>query len=343
MKKKVLIIDYLSYYAHRNFNLIHIGALEELGYSLHLVGKRGQFDNIPECNMIRKSTLPDFFFRKYPSPAIYRMIYILCLLWARVVYRTNQYDFILIPTYDPLSIFAYRTKKPLVLITHDVHYLDNKIKLAFVKATPKHYIHVGLNESMADRLKELLPRRRVFHIPHGLCPVSNELSKPAFLSQKDSFVFCPVNKWYNKELVKNTFNDPAILAYFKNNGIKLVVKSKLIESESTDPIIKVDNNLAKSEYDYMIDKAIAVILPYDSCYMYRCSGIMFECVARNTPVLASNIKSMAIFKEKVDIILFSNSQELIDGVDYYRISPRKNVDKAVFSPIGYWKEVINVL
>lgn len=339
---KILFLDYLSYSAHQNFNKIHIDSLLQLGYSIHLVGRAGQFTNIEKSNRIDISEMPEYFFSRSISPLFYRIKYVLCLIWARLVFHIKDYDMVIIPTYDPLSVFAFRTKKTTIAITHDVHYLDNKIKLFFYNLTPKHYVQVGLNESMAEHLKQLLPQRLVFYIPHGLINVSTIISRPNFLEKGGRFVFCPVNRWYDAKLVKQIFESGTFCEYLSRNHIKLIVKEQLISAAFNHPmIIKVNNMLDRAEYDYLLQNALAVILPYDSVYMYRCSGIMFECVARDTPVIASNIKSMSIFKDTINLALFNNTKELIDGVEDFCKNGVKQVDKSVFSPLNYWKEVMN--
>ena len=145
-----------------------------------------------------------------------------------------------------------------------------------------------------------------------------------------------------KQLINKTFNSLQLLSFLEKNRIKLVVKSQLIDlKDCSSWIVPVDNHLAKTEYDYLLDRAVVVLLPYEKNYMYRCSGIMFECVARNTPILASNIESMAIYKGYINILLFDNIQKLIEGIDYYNTNDLKSVDKTVFDPLNRWKEVFN--
>jgi len=341
---RILFLDYLSYSGHKNFNKIHIESLLQLGNSIHLVGRVGQFDNIEKSDKIQVSVMLEFFFSKSISPLFYRIKYILGLLWARWKLHMRDYDMVIIPTYDPLSVFAFRTKKPTVTITHDAHYLDNRIKMFFYNLTPRHYIQVGLNESMAEHLKQLLPRRRVFYIPHGLVKVSTKLSKPIFIDDTDTYLFCPVNRWFDADLVKQTFENNTFCTFLSQNQIKLIVKEQLIGADFNNPrVIRVKNMLEKAEYDYLLQNALAVILPYDSVYMYRCSGIMFECVARDTPVIASNIKSMSIFKNTANMALFSTAKELIDGVERFRKKDVIQVDKSIFTPLNYWKKVLNYL
>ena len=339
---KILIIDYLSYKAHQNFNKIHFDALVKMGHSLHLVGREGQFDNMKECNKVIISRLPEFFFRKFSfsfASLVYRIIYVMCLLWVRTHFRFNNYDAIIVPTYDPMSIFALRTCKKTILITHDAHYLDNRVKLFFLKQTPKHYIHIGLSEEMTFHIQELLPNRKVFHVPHGLCQPPVQMKKPDFIKKGEKFLFCPVNSLYNKEFVNGMLNDDILNNYLKNNNIKIYVKKQLVMNNNSDNIIRIDNMLTKEEYDYMIKYSKAVIIPYYKEYKYRCSGIMFECVACDTPVLATRLSAWTYLEKIINIQMFENTQQLINGIDYYEKKGVAHVDKSYFNPISYWSSV----
>ena len=340
---KILILDYLSYSAHKNFNKIHIEALLKAGHSLHLVGKDKQFDNISPNHNVTLSKLPSFLTPDQNHTPLYlRIIYIICLLWARTMYRPAHYDCILIPTYDPMSIWVYRTSKRLLLITHDVHYLDNKCKYLMVKYLPSHYIYIGLSKEMSGRLTYLYPTRKVEYIPHGLCPVSLNIKRPSLLEKVSKYVICPINNKYNEDFVDALLSDKKLLSYLESNNIFLLAKKKLIKKKNhSNYVIPIGNDLSKPEYDYLIQNALSVILPYEYDYKYRCSGILFECVMRDTPVLAINIPAMSIYKNLINIKLFNNAVELIDGMEHFRTHSCKEVDKNVFDPYPYWLNVFD--
>lgn len=341
---KILVIDYISFEAHQNFNKIHLEAFLRMGHSLHLVGNKGQFDNIDKSDRIEISTIPYCFSRAYPFPQVTtRLKFIICLWWLQFRYHLKDYDLIVFPTYEPLSIHAFRTKYPVVLITHDGHYLDNKVKLRALKSTPRHYLHICLNRGMESHVRSLLPRRKVMYVPHGICPPSLALSMPSNINEGDLFLFCPVNAKYKREFVEGILNNPVLKSYLEANKIKLYVKKQLVTTCTNGSVVTIENNISKPEYDYMIQNALAVILPYDKEYMFRCSGIMFECVSRNTPVLTTRLAAMKEYEDMINLFMFDDVYSLISEVDFIRHSTLKKVDMAVFDPLPYWKIVFDVV
>ena len=102
----------------------------------------------------------------------------------------------------------------------------------------------------------------------------------------------------------------------------------------------VQGVLDNEEYNYMLSKSKAVILPYGAGFKYRCSGIMFECVARKTPIIASRIDALEAFKGEINISFFSNKDELITAINNLSVIPLFNYDTNIFNPKKYWEKVL---
>lgn len=340
---RILFIDNISYKAHKYFNQLHIETLLELGHTLHIIGRKGHFDNIEDDERIERSDVPEFFYNKHPeSPLSIRLRWIACLLWLRFKFRPSKYDAVLVMTYDPMAIWVYRTKKTVMLVTHDGHYLDNKVKLFALRSTPKHYIHICINKGMERHLKELLPDREVCYVPHGLYRPSFNFKVPSYVKEGERFLFCPINMKYEKYFVQMLMEDKTLHSYLEQNNIVFYVKQQLLGRNSTSPmIIPIDNDIPKPEYDYFMQNAFAVIIPYDKEYKYRSSGIMLECVIRDTPVLTTKLEAMAEFNGKINLRMFENVNELIEGLEYFKNTPLITVDKKIYHPLPYWKNVFS--
>lgn len=340
---RILVIDNFSYKAHKYFNQLHFETLLELGHTLHIIGRKGHFDNVEEDGRIERSDVPECFYSKRPeTPFIIRLRWISCLLWLRLKFNPKHYDAVLIMTYDPMVIWVYRTRKTVMLVTHDGHYLDNKIKLLALKTTPKHYIHVCINQGMEKHLKELLPDRKVCYVPHGLYRPSYNYKKPSYLYEGEKFLFCPINMKYEKTFVQMLMEDKSLHSYLENNNLKFYVKKQLLGGDSKSPmIIPIDNDIPKQEYDFFMQNAFAVIIPYDKEYMYRTSGIMLECVIRDTPVITTKLEAMAEFVGKVNIQMFEDVNGLIEALEFYKNNKLISVDKSVYNPLPYWKIVFS--
>lgn len=338
---KLLLLDYISYSGHRNFNEIHIKALHDSGHFLTLLGRKGQFDNISIKNNVQVKEMPSCFYGDYPiTPISFRIAGIASLLWVKTHIKLKEYDAIIILTYDILSLFVFRTSVPVFLINHNnVPQLWSKIKLSLTRGLPFNYIHIALNKDMESHLRKLLPSKQVFHVPHGICPPSADMEKPSFIRENERFLFCPVNRNYDTAIVEEIFGDMQLNTYLKENGIKLYVKEKL--KENCNDVIKcVPQNIDNKQYNFMLQHAIAVILPYGKGFKYRCSGIFFECVSQNTPIITTKLKSMAEYEEDIEMKMFTTVRELIDAIKYYQYYKPKEICLTKFEPKKYWDKAI---
>lgn len=338
---KILVIDYLSYKEHRNFNRIHIDVLIQLGHSLCLVGKKGQFDEYRnDKSVISIETVP--------NDADGRLNEIANLLWIKKNYNVSEFDLMVILTYDILSFFVYRISRPTILINHNnVSQLDNGIKgntkLLLTKTLPKNYIHVCLNEEMQQQLVSLLPNRKIFHIPHGLISTSKQLKCPDFVREGERYLFCPINRNFDVGFVKDILFSMSFINALKSMNMTLYIKEKLAPNIQSDHIVKVSDTLTIEEYNYMIANAYAVLLPYGKNFRYRCSGIFFECVAQNIAILATDISAMRIYKDKCKMLLFNNDTTLTrDIYDLKEISVPE-FERDLFNPYQYWQNILSRL
>lgn len=339
---EILIVDYMSYKQHCNFNKIHLEALQNQNHSLCLVGRKGQFDNITKNGKTSIVNIPEYLFLSLPfNPLFERLLGIFKIWWLLRHLNLKDYDAVVVLTYDILSLFVFRTSVPVILINHNnVSQLSSKIKLWLTRRLPKHYIHVALNEEMEERLCELIPDRIIKLIPHGICPPSPKLKKPSFVQQDENYIFCPVNSNYDNEFVKEIFESQKLSNYLDKTNQLLYLKPNMpIESES-QRIIKINSKLTNEEYDYMIQNAQSIILIYGSNFKYRCSGIFFECVARNKTILSTNIKSMTIYKDRINnLYFFASVDDLIKALKEKQNNSFTN-DLKSLDPIQYWSTIL---
>lgn len=339
---RLLLLDYISYLGHRNFNTVQVNALIKIGYDICLVGRTGQFENIKKKDNVSSVEIPEVFFKKWPKGAVFfRLQGIMILLWVKEHIRWRDYDAVLVLTYDIMSIFIFRISTRTFLINHNnVSQLSNKIKLCLTRHLPNNYSHIALNDEMYRRLKELLPGRDVYYVPHGICPPSNKIRKPSFILDMGRFLFCPVNNNYDPLFVKKIFEDRTFLDYLKSSGIVLYVKESLGVGCDGCNVKKVPTTMKEEEYNFMLKNALAVLLPYCEFFKYRCSGIFFECVSFGTPVIVTKLATFDFYKNMVEMKTFSDVVSLICAIKYYSDEKKIMHDLSLFDPTCYWKTVI---
>jgi len=339
---QLLIIDYLSPRGHINFDQIHINALIELGYKVHLVGRKGQYPAFVGKPNVEITEIPEFYYKSYPLPTLTDIIKgVLCLKWIKKRVKLEKYWSVIFLSYDTLTIPFFRTTQSVYLINHNnVDQIENTIKLKLLERLPFNYIHIALNNFMYDRLKELFPDKQIYSIPHGYLAPSANCRKPAFLINKGRVLFCPVNRNIDKEVMDKILNSKTFNKYLQDNNILLFVKEQLC-SDSLGNVKRL-GNLENEEYNYMLNNSMAVLLPYGDGFKYRCSGILFECVARNTPVIATNRKALLIYKDEINIHYFHNEDSLIEAIETIQSVKDKNFDTNHLQPVKYWGGVLNL-
>lgn len=338
----ILILDYLSYKGHRFFNRIHIQALLSLGYNLTLVGKEGQFDEY--VGKIKTIVIPS------PKPKLAITNYyifrdIASLNWIKSNIEFDKYDRIIIPTYDILSFSFFRIHQKTFVVNHNNISLFaeskiGKIRLWLTKQLPTNYTHICLNTLMKDELQKLLPSKTVVQVPHGLCKASSILKKPEFIANDESFIFCPVNRNFDKDKLETILNSKVLHTKLKELKLRFYIKDVIPYNGNCEMIVKVGSLLSREEYNYMLQNSKAVVLPYGKQFGYRCSGILFESISNDTHVIASNIKAMRVYAGKASISFFDNIEDFCSCLDEcINIKVYNTLD--FFDPSIRWKEILN--
>lgn len=338
---RILYIDYMSPKGHEVFNTIHIDSLINIGCNLHVVVYGQYLKNLKEGERLKITRIPECFETKGRSAIAVRINDIRRLLWINKNIDVSIYDSVILSSYDILSLFFFRFKNDIHLLNHNnVDQFDSKIKLFLTKHLPSYYKHVALNEYMMEKLKDALPGKSIEYVPHGyLLPPANK-KRPVFIHNGDRFIFCPVNRNYNSSLMKTVVESDAFNEYLKKNNLKLFVKSQLA-TESMLSNTQMLGRLDDGEYNYMLSNAIAVLLPYGDEFRYRCSGILFECIARDTPIIATPREALKIYKDKINIVFFDNINGLIESINTVLGKKALKYNIEAYNPMNYWKELLN--
>lgn len=342
---KILIIDYLSPRGHVKFDRIHINALAGDGVSIDIVGKSNQFLDFKDRENLSISNIPDCLFKNYPlKPLSERLLGILRLLWICLHFKIKDYDAIIFLSYDVLSLSFCRIKGNVFLINHNnVSQLCNSTKLFLTRRLPLNYKHIVLNKYMFKRLKGLLPHKDVIYVPHGIDLTTSSVIKPSFISEEKLFLFCPVNRNYDSSLLGKLLNSEELNKFLKSHNIILYFKKNNVVKSDLSYIKAIDGFLSDGEYNYMLTHSVAVILPYGNDFIYRCSGIFFECVAHHVPVITTSIPDMIEYKENTQTDYFVDVESFISCVEKVLSSSKKDIDVEVFNPQSYWKNIIKGL
>lgn len=341
---KILAIDYITLLGHRNFNNIHLESLLRQGHTVTYIGRKEALSVEEQPGRINHIYLPDWVYLKKNLSHLYlrrNLIEIEILFWIKKNINFEEYDRIIFLAYNVRSILFFRTKVDVYLINHsNVSKLDNKIDFLLTKLISKRYVHVALNENIVKRMKELLPKRKIVYVPHGLITVPQEEKRPVFINEGEEYIFCPVNSNYDKELLKKVFNSKLFIEFIKQSGIQLYVKDKSLFFENGGVNV-LRQRPSIEEYNYMLNHARAIILPYGKDFRYRCSGIFFECIAFDTPVITTSIQDMLIFMNITNTFCCDDIKDFINSIKKIKNKELVRVDKTIFCPDKYWFRILS--
>lgn len=338
---KVLVIDYITYFGHRNFNKIHVEAFSDTGCTIELVGRESAIELIEDLSCISKSFLPKWTLKKYPLSFISeRVKNIVSLLWIKRKYDLSDFDLIIFLAYDILSISLFRVRNKVLLINHNnVSQLSNSFKRLLTRQLPLHYGHVVLTKDSEEYLKGLMIKN-VYYVPHGYVETPKNVKKTPYLKSGQRFLFIPVNRWYNSKIIAEIICSEKVKAILAEADIIILLKKKLYDGVAERNFIFLDNNIPDEEYNYLMSKALSVVLPYSEDFQYRSSGILFESVASNIPIISTGISSMLQYKDMLSIFFFTNAEEFGDCVRIISMSRFEKKDTRFLKPVQYWQNII---
>lgn len=336
---KILYVDYLSPQGHEVFNEIHINTILSLGAQVTIVAKDDFMNQYCADKGLQKINIPNYCIRGKVTPLSARVNYTKDLLWIKRNIDFSSYDYTIFSSYEVISLFIAHIKEKLLVINHNnVDELNSGIKLFLTAHLSSDYTHVALNKYMMVRLSKLLPDLTVKYVPHGYLPASNMMRRPAMVCDDEKFIFCPVNRNYDVDLVNNIIYSNSFNNFLVNNNIYLYVK-KQIMSESKGNIRVIDK-LDNDEYNYMLCKTISVLLPYGNEFKYRCSGILFECISRKTPIIATNKAALHIYENDINIKFFDNVESLIFAIESTSEPYTVLYNDEKYNPTGYWEKIL---
>ena len=339
-----LIIDYYEDHFHDQFNSIHIDSILKSGANVTLCGKEEHFSQQyrKSCSFV---CIPKWMFHETSIrllSSIYNRFWdALKLRCVSRIIRQGNYDLVVILRYEIYSIIFLRTRKKTLMFDHvSAAMMTSKAKQAVLKTLPDNYIHIALNDEIKKHIIRCLNKRDVIMIPHGYQNAFAPVDKSIFVNNSEKFIFCAATSSCDMDLLGKIVNSEEILAYFKKNGIKLIVKGNMPLINSTENVIVIDSYISKDDYSYLISKSYCVFLPYDDSFGFRVSGVFFECVANNTPVIATYIPAfMPYFEEKQPMALVNSVGDFINALKVLNNKSRV-WDKSKMNPDIYWKEII---
>lgn len=338
---KILIVDYYGDHYHDQFNTIHIKALERLNADITLMGADSHFQDAANKKVL---TIPSKLYKTFSSRFLLslrsRFWDILKLIYLSFAIQKERYDFIVFLRYEIFCIPFFRTSQNVILFDHSsastMHSIAKRCALNLIG---DNYVHAALNDEIYKHIKTILPNKKVVMIPHGMLSPFHERKYCNLVSANKSFVFCSATSSCDEELLHHIIFSDKVKNYLKARDLQLLVKCKTC-FESNETITRIEGFINQEDYEYLIANAVAVFLPYNHDFGYRVSGVFFECVANETPVIASSIPSFLAYAENGQPLFTINDDAgFIEALSHLSQHLGK-WDCSKFSPDIYWERII---
>jgi len=315
MTKKLLYIDPLSHSRHINFNKIYIRELNKFHLNIDFVFKDGYSHKLG----VKKDTLtiPNEFYSS-SKDLLSRLNNIRILRYIDKKISLEDYDYIILSSYDAISLFFSGIKCKLILVNHNtLQGLENRIKRFFFKSISKNNIHIVFEEYMKEYLSKI-GVQNVNKISHGFMQpiITTEINKNFFfegselsLNDFEKILFIPSLHHLDQIFIEDLVIDKGFVSFLESNNILLVIKTNLkIKNESIN-IQFITKNITKREYQTVFLRSNLIIIKYPLTYKYRISAIFLECVVNNKTCLLNKIDALIYYKKYINYESYYDTKE----------------------------------
>ncbi len=315
MRKKVLFIDYILEKGHVNFNHIHIDALKQCGFDVHLILHQLIADNLPYDASQYVAIIPSILRKREGHPLLNRVIFLLTLLYIKVKVRFKDYDHVIISSFDEISLGLLPLCNYMQIICHrNAIGFENSIKRTFLKRLAKHNDFIVFNESMAEPFRQQ-GIANVHIISHGVMPACNSAPSSEH-SHKDIQLFHP-SVGSDEIFLRELLSSEDFQQFLVDEHIIFTLRSHLDITPSSDRIRIIREFLPQKEYKKLFLNSDIILIIYPSTFRFTVSAVSFECVTYKKKALIKNNMALSYCKGFFNYNpFFDNISQLKERLSY---------------------------
>ena len=307
---RILFIDYLSPKGHKTFNTIQIQALCNLGIDVDVfIRDCAHSDYVEKLKVANVYKIPNRLYLLEKNKSLYRLGYMLILLYVHLKCKKNKYDKIIYSSFEDISLSMSFYLKDAYAFAHNnlEGWEKSRIKRYFAKKLNSRMEIIVFNELMQESIKKyLLGRSKI--ISHGLPEKWNDFkTKPLGYN----FIFIPSANCLDEDFINSLLDDEAFLNYLEDSDKYIVLKKYSDKCFESDRIKIIDYYLSDDEYKNLLLNSSEVLLTYTYTLSQRTSAVLLECIANDIKVLLKDSKQNPydnLFQYKYQ---FQNIQQLI--------------------------------
>lgn len=227
----------------------------------------------------------------------YHYLSLKMMRFAAKLDQKEHFDYIFAASFNTyvvaLGLHFFRNKKRIYIMHHhNTDSLDRKKLNFFFKSYVNKVKHIVFEEFIANYLieKYKLSNNNVLVLPHPLyynrCEnVSKEFSCVGISNHND------------EELISNIISIEKESGILKKNNCSVILKS---ESQTFDDgyLKVITGYLETDKYNYYINGAFSLFIPFPKSYVYRMSGTLMDALSNNIILIGSDIPLVNVYASK---------------------------------------------
>ena len=317
-KKRILFADLLSPQGHVKFNDIYLKSLDGI-YDIIFVAQGAYMSNIH----LPSSCIKTYSYSAYTSKKKgriasigFRLHQIRMQKYCAKLAIKEKCDAIIFSSFENVSLcFSHFQKCKVIAICHNnVEQIScSGIKQKLMRSLSKRINLVSLNRGAYEYLSSVGIKN--YLLPHGYMESAQQPNSI------ERMFFIPINESQDAHVIEYLLSDE-YCSFLDEHDCTLVIKQKIanIQQHHCEHIKIINDHPSDSEYNYYFNNSIAIILPYNSGYTLRSSGIAMEAIANDKFIIVPSTKTFLALKKEGDIgIMTYYSPDNIKQLSLYAV------------------------
>ena len=344
--KKILFIEYTLEVGHVNYNHIHINALMAQGFDVRLVLHQYTKDRLPFADSQYALVLPHFLRRRngWLEPLRNRIIYLLTLLYIRLKVNLNDYDQVILSSFDEVTLAMLPLCRNMRLTSHGNGLgFENPIKRKLLKRIARHNTFIVFNEEMRQPFLEN-GIEQVDIVSHGCIPPYQNLpptTVPIDMRGYDTVIFHP-SPSPDPDFITQLTGNAELQHLLENENILLILRNCDEKNLPSANIKTINQYLSTMEYQQMFLCSDIILIAYPDDFRYRVSGVSYECIANGKRLLARQIPALNYCRAFYNYNpMFADVSQLCECIIELKRNPEKQCVANAESLIPDYRSVVN--
>lgn len=341
---RVLYFDSLFPRGHRKYNVSMVELISKK-YDLDVIDYNNHYydANLPEnCHLITipgdKEIIQSGIKGRLRSYSLIKR--------CKKIFRKGNYDALVIASFDIYVMFLanhfFKKRDNVILIHHNTvdQMAESKFKRICFNCYKNKYKHVVLEDFIANYLLS----KNIFK--SNLYVIYQPLTFRSRLVVEHAYTYNAVS--LSNSVDENFLNDiiqqEANLHLLEKNGLRIIIKSNTLKSESNSIII-IKGFISDADYEQLEFESEYILLFYPKSFLFRASDILKNAMSNGKKILCSGFmlaNSYARLYPETCIII-NSYEELINELKSNRVNRthehekflNQRNDEVVLSQMGY--------